>query len=190
VPARNLAELIALARANPGEITYSSAGVGNTSHLAPALFAHIAGVEMTHVPFSGASPSQLAILAGQVKCSFNNPGNSVPSIRAGQLRALAVTGRTRWRDLPDVPTVAEQGYPGFEAISWIGLLAPKDTPEPILAQLERDALTGLRDAGAHARLEGAGYEARDLDRAAFRRLMEADTALWGAFIRQANIRQE
>lgn len=190
VPAQNLAELVALARANPGEITYSSAGVGNTSHLAPALFAHIAGVEMTHVPFGGAGPSQTAILAGQVKMSFNNPGNSVPSIRAGQLRALAVTGSTRWRDLPDVPTVAEQGYPGFEAISWMGMLAPKDTPEPILVQLERDILAAIRDTDAAARLTGAGYELRPRGRDGFRRVMEADTALWGGFIRQANIRQD
>ncbi len=190
VPARNLADLVALARADPGGITYSSAGVGNTSHLAPALFAHTAGVEMTHVPFPGAGPSQTAILGGQVKASFNNPGNSVPSIRAGQLRALAVTGSTRWRDLPEVPTVAEQGFPGFEAISWMGLLAPRDTPEPILAQLERDTLAALRDPDARARLQGAGYAMRDQGRAEFRRVMEADTALWGGFIRQANIRQD
>jgi hypothetical protein len=190
VPARSLAELVTLARAHPGEITYSSAGVGNTSHLAPALFSHIAGVETTHVPFTGAGPSQTAIISGQVRMSFNNPGNSVASIRAGQLRALAVTGKTRWRDLPDVPTVAEQGYPGFEAISWIGLLAPSQTPEPILAQLERDALAALRDGDARARLQATGYEVRDLGRAAFRQVMEADTALWGGFIRQANIRQD
>jgi tripartite-type tricarboxylate transporter receptor subunit TctC len=190
VPVRNLAELVALARANPGDVTYSSAGVGNTSHLAPALFAHIAGVEMTHVPFAGAGPSQTAILAGQVKCSFNNPGNSVPSIQAGQLRAIAVTGSTRWRDLPDVPTVAEQGYPGFEAISWMGLLAPKGTPEPLLAQLERDTLAALGDTDVRGRLLGAGYEMRDRGRAEFRRVMEADTTLWGGFIRQANIRQD
>ncbi|MDB5376597.1 MAG: tripartite tricarboxylate transporter substrate binding protein [Rubritepida sp.] len=190
VPVRTLQELVALARAHPGEVTYSSAGVGNTSHLAPALFAHIAGVEMTHVPFGGAAPSQTAILAGQVKSSFNNPGNSVPSIRAGQLRALAVTGTERWRDLPEVPTVAEQGFPGFTAISWMGLLAPAGTPEPILAQLERDTLAALRDTDVSARLRGAGFEMRDRGRAEFRRVMEADTALWGGFIRQANIRQD
>jgi tripartite-type tricarboxylate transporter receptor subunit TctC len=145
---------------------------------------------MTHVPFAGAGPSQTAILGGQVRISFNNPGNSVPSIRSGQLRALAVTGSTRWRDLPDVPTVAEQGYSGCEAISWPGLLAPRDTPEAILAQLESDTLTALRDPDARARLQGVGYELRDRGRAVFRQVMEADTALWGGFIRQANIRQD
>ena len=190
LPASNLRELIALARQKPGEVTYSSAGVGNTSHLAPALLASMAGVEMTHVPFAGAAPSQAAILGGQVSISFNNPLQSVNAIRAGSLKALGVTGRTRWRDLPDVPTVAEQGFPDYEAISWIGLLAPAATPEGILARIERDMLALLRNEQVASRLRTAGFEVQPRGREAFRSVMEADTRLWGGFIRQAGIRME
>lgn len=187
VPANTMQELVALARRRPGDVTYSSAGVGNTSHLAPALFAHMAGVDMTHVPFAGAAPSQTAILGGQVMISFNNPLQSVPAIRAGQLKALGVTGTSRWRDLPDVPTIAQQGFPDYAAISWIGLLAPAATPEPVLSRIERDTLAILREPEVAARLRTAGFEVQGRGRAAYRALMEADTRLWGGFIRQAGI---
>ncbi|TCH98110.1 tripartite tricarboxylate transporter substrate binding protein [Roseococcus sp. SYP-B2431] len=190
VQASNMQELVALARRSPGEVTYSSAGVGNTSHLAPALFASMAGVEMTHVPYAGAAPSQAAILGGQVSISFNNPLQSVNSIRAGQLKALGVTGKTRWRDLPDVPTIAEQGFPDYEAISWIGLLAPAATPEGVLAKIERDVLALLRDEAVANRLRTAGFEVQPRGRAAYRAVMEADTTLWGGFIQRAGIRTE
>ncbi|HEY4252359.1 MAG TPA: tripartite tricarboxylate transporter substrate binding protein [Roseomonas sp.] len=190
VAAHNMQELVALARQHPGEITYSSAGVGNTSHLAPALFARRAGVEMTHVPFSGAAPSQTALIAGQVSISFNNPMQALSGIRAGQYRALGVTGTQRWRDLPDVPTVAEQGFPDYAAISWIGFLAPVATPAAIAAQIERDTLAALRDEGARSRLLNAGFEVQARGRTEFRQVMEADTTLWGGFIRDANIRMD
>ncbi|MES2713529.1 MAG: tripartite tricarboxylate transporter substrate binding protein [Pseudomonadota bacterium] len=190
LPARSMQELVALARARPGEIAYSSAGIGNTSHLAPALFARRAGVELTHAPFPGAAPSQMALLSGQVQLSFNNPMQALPGIQAGQFRALGVTGATRWRDLPDVPTVAEQGFPGYEAISWIGLVAPVATPEPVLARIEEATLAGIGDTDVTARLHAAGFQVQNRGRAAFRRVMEADTALWGGFIREANIRLE
>jgi tripartite-type tricarboxylate transporter receptor subunit TctC len=190
VPAKDMLELVALARSKPDEVTYSSAGVGNTSHLAPALFASMAGVGMVHVPFAGAAPSQAAILGGQVSISFNNPLQSVAAIRAGQLKALGVTGRTRWRDLPDVPTIAEQGFSGYEAISWIGVLAPAGTPDPILAKIERDLLGLLREKAVASRLRTAGFEVKGQGRAGFRALMEADTRLWGGFIRRAGIRME
>jgi tripartite-type tricarboxylate transporter receptor subunit TctC len=190
LPARTMQELVALARLRPGEITYSSAGIGNTSHLAPALFARRAGVELTHVPYAGAAPSQMALLAGQVQLSFNNPMQSLPGLQAGQYRALGVTGGTRWRDLAEVPTVAEQGFPGYEAISWIGLVAPAATPEPVLARIEQASLAGIGDSDVTARLHGAGFQVQNRGRVAFRRVMEADTALWGSFIREANIRLE
>lgn len=190
LPARDMRELVEHARRNPGRVTYSTAGVGNTSHLAPALFGHISGVELTHVPFGGAAPSQAAVIGGQVSMSFNNPLQSVTAIRAGQVRGLGVTGRTRWRDLPEVPTIAEQGFPDYEAIGWVGILAPARTPEPVLAQLERDMVTVLQDGEVQARLRTAGFDPKAEGRASFRALMEADTRLWGGFIRQANIRQD
>ena len=188
VQAANMRELVALARRKPGEVTYSSAGVGNTSHLAPALFASMAGVEMTHVPYAGAAPSQAAILGGQVSMSFNNPMQAVNAVRAGQLKALGVTGKTRWRDLPEVPTIAEQGFPTYEAISWIGVLAPAATPDAILGRIERDVLGLLREEAVANRLRGAGFEVQPRGRAEYRAVMEADTALWGGFIERAGIR--
>jgi len=190
VPARNLAELIAHARARPGELTYSSSGVGNTGHLAPALLAYRAGVEMTHVPFPGAAQAQTALIAGQVTMAFNNPLQTMPGIQAGQYRAIGVTGDTRWRDLPEVPTVAEQGFPGFRASSWMGFLAPAATPEGILAQIERDTRAAVATPEVTARLLSAGFEIRNRGRADFRRQMEADSTLWGGFIRDAGIRME
>ena len=190
VPAKDMHELVALARAHPGEVTFSSAGVGNTSHLAPALFANMAGVEMTHVPFAGAAPSQAAILGGQVSISFNNPLQAVAAVRAGRLKALGVTGPARWRDLPEVPTVAEQGFPDYEAISWIGVLAPAATPAAIVATIEQDLLGLLREEAVAGRLRAAGFEMQGQGRAGFGALMEADTRLWGGFIRRAGIRME
>jgi len=190
VPVHSVAELIDFARRHPGEVTYSSSGVGNTGHLAPALLARLAGVEMTHVPFAGAAQAQTALIAGQVTMAFNNPLQTMPGIRAGQYRAIGVTGDTRWRDLPEVPTVAEQGFPGFRASSWMGFLAPAATPEAVTAQIERDARAVVAEPAVTARLLAAGFEIRNRGRAEFRRQMEADSALWGGFIRDAGIRME
>ena len=190
VPARNLTELIDHARRRPGDVTYSSSGVGNTSHLAPALLARRAGVEMTHVPFQSAVQAQTALIAGQVTMAFNNPLQTIPGLRAGQYRAVGVTGETRWRDLPEVPTVAEQGFPGFRASSWIGLLAPAATPDALLARIERDVSAVVADNEVSERLHAAGFEVRNRGRAEYRRNMEADAALWGGFIRDAGIRME
>ncbi|WP_421988750.1 Bug family tripartite tricarboxylate transporter substrate binding protein [Roseococcus sp.] len=189
-PVRSVAELIDYARRHPGEVTYSTSGVGNTGHLAPALLARLAGVEMTHVPFAGASQAQTALIAGQVTMAFNNPLQTMPGIRAGQYRAIGVTGETRWRDLPDVPTVAEQGFAGFRASSWMGFLAPAATPEAVTAQIERDTRAAVAEPEVTARLVAAGFEVRNRGRADFRRQMEADSALWGGFIRDAGIRME
>jgi len=190
VPAHNLTELLEYARRRPGDVTYSSSGVGNTGHLAPALLAHLARVEMTHVPFPGAAQAQTALIAGQVTMAFNNPLQTMPGIEAGQYRAIGVTGDTRWRDLPNVATVAEQGFPGFRASSWMGFLAPAATPDAILAQIERDTRAVVATAEVTARLIAAGFEVRNRGRADFRRQMETDSALWGGFIRDAGIRME
>jgi tripartite-type tricarboxylate transporter receptor subunit TctC len=187
VPVNNLQELVTYAKKHPGEVTYSSAGVGNTSHLAPALFAHRANIEMTHVPFGGAAQAQMALVNGEVKITFNNPMATVAGARAGQYRAIAVTGANRWRDLPDVPTVAEQGFPGFEASSWLGLLAPTGTPDAILERIEQDVQKIVADKEVSEKLSSAGFEIRNRGRAEYRRQMEADTALWGNFIRDAKI---
>ena len=138
VPVQTLAELVALAKREPGRVTYGSTGVGTPTHLVVELFRLRAGIELTHVPYGGAAPAQTAILAGQVMAMFNNPVLSIPAIRDGALRGLATTGAARMPQLPDLPTVAESGYPGFEAGTWYGVLAPAGLPAPLAESLADD----------------------------------------------------
>jgi tripartite-type tricarboxylate transporter receptor subunit TctC len=184
-----LDQLIALAKTK-ASLNYCSAGNGSINHLSAELFKQKTGIEMTHVPFPGAAQAQTALIAGQVTMAFNNPLQTMPGIDAGQYRAIGVTGDTRWRDLPNVPTVAEQGFPGFRASSWMGFLAPVATPDAILAQIERDTRAVVATPEVTARLLAAGFEVRNRGRADFRRQMETDSALWGGFIRDAGIRME
>ncbi len=188
VPATTLAELIALARTRP--VSYGSGGVGAASHLSGELLAVSAGVELTHVPFAGTAPAQAAVLGGQVDAVFQNPILAVAAIRDGRLRALATTGPSRWRDLPDVPTIAELGYPGFEAFSWYGVLGPARLPSAIADRAESSILAALRVPETRTRLIGAGFDLPDLGAAAFRAVMARDLAKWAELIARAGIRPQ
>ena len=155
VPAATVAEFVALAR-RTGRVTYGSAGVGSANHLPGELLSLLAGVELTHVPFSGGAPSLTAALGGQVDAVFDTVPTALPHVAEGRLRPLGVTTRRRVSSLPDVPTIAESGFPGFESTSWIGLAAPAATPAPVADRL-RAALAGvLRDDAFRARFEAAG----------------------------------
>jgi tripartite-type tricarboxylate transporter receptor subunit TctC len=188
VPARGLAEFVALAKTSP--IAYGSGGVGASSHLSGALLAAMAGIELTHAPFAGTAPAQTAVLGGQVQAVFQNPILAVPAVRDGRLRALACTGTARWRDLPEVPTVAESGYAGFEAVSWYGVLGPAGLPPAVVARAQADVLAAVGAPETRARLLAAGLDLPDRGAAAFRRVMEADLAKWGDLIRRAGIRAD
>src|SRR6185503_14848531 len=128
VPARTLAEFVALAKAKPGELTYASSGVGGAGHLAGELFKQAAGIDMIHVPYKGGGPAMTDLLGGRVTMYPAVPSTALPHIQAGKVRALAVTGPKRLPTMPDVPTVAESGYPGFEAMNWYAFVAPAKTP--------------------------------------------------------------
>src|SRR4029434_2029972 len=132
VPVNSVQELIAYTKANPGKLNFASSGAGTSIHLSGELFKVMAGVKMTHVPYKGSAPALQDLLGGQVQLMFDNLPPSLPQIKAGKLRALAVTSLTRAPALPDVPTIAESGLPGFEASSWFGILAPAGTPQPII----------------------------------------------------------
>jgi len=186
----DVAGFIAAAKARPGGLTMGSAGVGNASHLAMALFASVAGIELTHVPFSGAAPAQTAILSGQVQGGFMNSTVAVPQIRAGALRGLAVADAHRWRELPEVPTLAELGYPGAEAGSWYGVLAPARLPPALVARLHDDILAALRLPAVRERVIAAGLDPLETGPVEFQAQLATEVAKWGRVVKAAGIRPD
>src|SRR5262249_27582666 len=155
IPAKTLPEFIAYAKANPGKINMASPGSGTTPHLAGELFKRMAGVDLVHVPYRGGAPALTDLLGGQVQVMFLGAAASIEYIRAGRLRALAVTAATRWEGLPDIPTVADF-VPGYEAISWFGIGAPQATPPEIIQKLNTETNAGLADPKIKARLVDLG----------------------------------
>ncbi len=190
VPVNSFAEFLDLAKRQPGGVTVGSAGVGNASHLAAALLGVEVGFTFTHVPYNGSAPSMTALLSGQVQCSFLNSTVGTQQIRAGKLRGLAVTSLERWRELLDLPTVAELGHPGFEVGAWYGFVGPAGLPEPILAKLHRDIAAALATPAVRERIIAAGLDPRDAGPAEFKRIMETELAKWERVIRTAGIRPD
>jgi len=189
VPARTVAEFIAYAKANPGKVNMASPGNGTGPHVTGELFNLMTGANMTHVPYRGETPALTDLLGGQVQVMFPGTAAMVESIKAGKLRALAVTTATRWEGLPDVPTMAET-VPGFEAIAWTGLGAPKDTPAEIIDRLNKGVNAGLADPKMKARLAGLGGTLLPGSPADFGKLIADETEKWGKVIRAANIKPE
>ena len=190
VPAQNLAEFEALLRARPGEITITSAGVGTPTHLTPELFRIRAGVEFTHVPFQGAAPAHTALLAGQVQAMFHNPVLAVPAVQAGRLRAIATTGATRAQALPDVPTLAESGYPGFDAGTWYAVLGPAGMPAPIVQKIDADLRRAVQNATLRERFAAQALETREAGPDALATIMRDDLARWTEVIQRLGVRQD
>jgi len=187
--ARNVAELIALARSRPGQLNYSSSGPGGAPHLAGELFKSIAKVNIVHIPYKGSAPSFQDLLGGQVSLTFDSLVQALPYIRDGRLRALAVLGAARTPLLPDVPTVAES-LPGYELTNWFGLVAPASVPRTIIAKIHADFVRVLQDAGVSERLAAMGATAVGNTPEQFGALLRADSEKWGSLIREANIRAE
>jgi tripartite-type tricarboxylate transporter receptor subunit TctC len=188
--ARSVTELVAYATAHPGEVTFGTTGVGSSPHLGGAMLGLAAGAEFTFVQYSGTSTANTALLVGEVKAMFLNPLLAVPAVRDGRLRALGTAGAARWRDLPDVPTVAEQSHPGFEAASWYGIMGPAGLPEPLVARLHADVQAAMRAPDLRARLTAAGFDLLDVGPAEFRRTIESDMARWAELIRKLGIRPD
>jgi tripartite-type tricarboxylate transporter receptor subunit TctC len=158
VPANTVKELIALAKSRPGQLNYASSGAGAAAHLAAALFCAMAGVDMVHVPYKGAQPALTDVIAGQAQVMFATSASAIPYIKAGRLRALAVTTSRRSSGVPDLPTVSEAGLPGFEATTWHGVVVPHATPAPLVARLNAEILQALRSRDLRERLESLGAE--------------------------------
>jgi tripartite-type tricarboxylate transporter receptor subunit TctC len=178
-----------IAKANPGKINMASAGSGSVPHVAGELFKFVAGVNLVHVPYRGGGPALIDLLGGQVQVMFEPTISSIEYIRAGRLRALAVTTATRSDALPDVPTVS-QFLPGFEASAWYGIGAPKNTSTEIVERLNRELNAGLADSKIKARLANLGGVAMPMTPAEFGRLVVDETEKWGKVIRAANIKPE
>lgn len=190
VPARNVKELIALLRARPGELTYSSGGVGGSTHLAGELFKLLAKVDMVHVPYKGGSPAVTDLVGGQVTMTFANLTTVLPFAKAGRLRALAVTSATRSPALPDMPTMAEAGVPGFEAATWNGLLAPAGTPKEIVARLNADIVKVLQMPDTRDKLAANALEPIGDSSAAFGAHISAEIARWAKVVKAARLKTE
>jgi tripartite-type tricarboxylate transporter receptor subunit TctC len=189
VPARTVTEFIAHAKANPGRISMGSAGIGSTGHLAGELFKMMAGVNLIHVPYRGNAPALTDLIAGQIDVLFPSLGSSIEYVKAGKLRALAVTGATRSEVVPDLPTVADT-LPGYQAASFYGIGAPRNTPAEVVEVLNTAVNAGLIDPKLKARLTDLGYVPLQGQPAAFGRLIADETEKWGKVIRFAGIKAE
>ena len=186
-PAANLQELVAYVRAKPGEITFASGGTGSLGHLSMVLFAKRAGLEMTHVPYKGGGPAIADVIAGHVPIYFANLSEALPQVKGGTLRAMAVSSDARTRQLPDVPTVAESGYPGFHTVTWNGLMAPAATPKPIVNLLSEAVAKAVKDAAVTDKLLGYGVEPVGDDPEHFAATIATDIATWGEAIKLAGV---
>jgi tripartite-type tricarboxylate transporter receptor subunit TctC len=188
-PAKTVPEFVAYAKANPGKINFASGGNGTPPHVVGELFKMMAGVNLVHVPYRGGAPAVADLLGGQVQVVFASPSISIEHIRAGKLRALAVTTATRSAALPDVPTVGDF-LSGFEASVWLGIGAPKKTPAEIIEKLNREVNAALADSKMKARLADLGSTVLGGSPSDFGRLIADETEKWGKVIRAANIKAE
>jgi tripartite-type tricarboxylate transporter receptor subunit TctC len=189
-PVASIRELIALAGANPGKLSYASSGAGAASHLSAELFKSMARVDLLHVPYKGTGQAVTDLLAGQVDLLFAPSQTVIQHVRAGKLKALATTGARRTETLPDLPTVAESGLPGYEALGWFGLLAPAATPRPIVERLSADANRVLADRDVRSRMIALGADPRGNTPEEFTRFIRDDQAKWAKLMREAGIKPE
>jgi tripartite-type tricarboxylate transporter receptor subunit TctC len=189
VPVRSIAELIALAKAKPGGLTYASAGVGNFSHLAMELFSLKAGIKLLHVPYKGTGPASLALVAGDVQMGFNNVSTLFQNMQAGQVVALGVAEPKRMPELPNVPAVAET-VPGFEMAPWAGIIVPAKTPKEIVARLSQETIAVMRDPEVVKLLTDQQLTPYSLEAPAFENLIRQDHEKWATVIKTAGIKPE
>jgi tripartite-type tricarboxylate transporter receptor subunit TctC len=189
-PAKNLAELVAMAKAKPNDIAYGSSGNGTSAHLAGAMFASRADIRVTHVPYRGAAPALQDLLGGQIQYMFLDMSSALSLIQTGKLRALAVAPARRFQGLPDVPTLAEQGYPGFDIRAWYGLLVRSGTPQATIDRLHAEVKTALDSREVRELFRAQGIEPGGMPPAEFQQLIRSDLAQWKRTIDQLGIKLE
>lgn len=187
LPANSIKELIALAKAKPGQLQYASSGVGTFLHLGAELFKIMAGVDILHVPFKGAAPAMIDVVGGHTQLAFASATTAMPHVRSGKLRALGLGGKKRSPALPDVPTVAEAGVPGYEAANWVGLVAPAGTPPAIVARLHKE-ISEIQDVPkVQQQITNAGGEMLRMSVAEFGAFQKSELAKWGRVVKEAGI---
>ncbi len=184
LPARSVKELIAHAKASPGQVNYGSGGSGASSHLAMELFKSMAGVDLVHVPYKGVGPMITDMLAGQVRLTISSAVPLSPQVKSGKLRGLAVTGPQRSPSFPDLPAIAET-VRGYEVVNWFGILAPAGTPRPIVARLNREFNAGLASADLRSRLASQGADVAGGTPEEFARIIRADFSKWAKVVRES-----
>jgi tripartite-type tricarboxylate transporter receptor subunit TctC len=190
VPANNLREFVAHVKANPGKVNYASQGNGSLSHVGTALFEQTTRTEMVHVPYKGSGPAIQDVLGGQVEVFTTTPPSVMGHVQQGKLRAYAVTSKSRHPMMPDVPTTAEAGLPGFELEAWVGLFAPAGTPPAVVAQISEAVKKVLDQPEAKQRASALGIEPRYLDPQGLAALVTRETEYWGQVIKSRNIRAD
>lgn len=188
LPAKNIPELIAAAKAAPGQLTFGSAGNGNTGHLAAELFATEAGVRMTHVPYKGSAGVVNAMLAGDIDLTFDSISTSMPHIRDGRMHALAVTSAKRSPLAPDVPTIREQGIPNFDVTGWYAIIAPAGTPETVRKRLSDEIAKALKQPQLLAQLTASGYEPVGSSPEALQKHIDAEVVRWAQVVKSTGAR--
>jgi tripartite-type tricarboxylate transporter receptor subunit TctC len=190
VPAKSVRELLALAKARPGRLTYASAGAGNATHLAGELLRSMTGIDMLHVPYKGSGPALSDVIAGHADLMFANLTAALPHIKSARLRALGVSGSARAESARDLPTIAEAGVPGYTVNAWYGVLVPAGTPSDIIGRLNGELARALRAPDTRTRLAADGADPAPGTPAEFGRLIQSEVATWTKVIAQAGIRPE
>src|SRR5882672_2601695 len=187
LPAKNVAELVALAKRDPGKLTFASSGAGSSTHLSAELFKSMAGVDIVHVPFKGSGQALIDVVAGRVSMIFDNMPSALPHIKGGKLRALGVTGSKRSGALPDVPTIAEAGVPGYESLSWSGFALPSGAPREVVQRLNRETNAVLATADMKQKLAEQGADAVGGLPEAFAKHVRAEREKWGRLVQERGI---
>ncbi|CAG9167668.1 hypothetical protein LMG23992_00873 [Cupriavidus laharis] len=190
LPPTNVKELVSWGKAHPDKMTFASSGNGSGAHLAGELFAQAAGVKMTHVPYKGISPALPDLFSGQVAIIFDSVQTMMPQVKAGKVRALAISSPTRWPAAPDVPTMAEAGYPTVTASSWIGLIAPAKTPPAVLAKISAEMDAVLRQPDVRARLIDYGIDPVGGKAEQFQAFIKDESVRWGEVVRKGGVKVE
>ena len=189
-PYQTVEDLLKVARAKPGDINYATAGNGSGSHLFTELFASSAGIKLNHIPYRGAAPAMTDVLGNRVPITFDNIVTTLPLVKTGKLRALAVSTKQRSRFAPDIPTLAESGVTGFDATAWFGLFAPAGTPPEIIKRLNKEVVSALKEPAVSEKLLQLGAEPAGSTPEAFDAFFKAEVAKWGQVVRSANIHVE
>ena len=190
VAAKSVTEIIAMAKAQPGKMTYASSGSGTSIHMSGEMFKHLAKVDILHIPYKGSSPALTDMLGGQVMMMFDNVPSALPHIKSGKLRALATTGAKRDATLPDLPTIAEAGVPGYESGVWFGLLVPAGTPRDIVAKLNAEAVKGTKSPEFVKRMTDLGYNIIGSTPEQMTEMLKTEVNTWGPIVKASGAKAD